>query len=795
MSPSSKPFEANDEDDDVFELEKLLAAAEADEAKISSQPNPPAAGNDLEELLAAAEADEAKTSSQPKKPATQNNVPRLREDGSFAEAFSYDIDSNIMEKATKATELNTEEMDSSDDEEVKNFLERKYNEYGRDINKKLKQQNEAKHEAAVAQAVAKAVNKPISTDVAAFPHNPQQRNSYSSTKTNIKKPIKPNSETATPANVNTITNYMKLTPSVFTDPVFGLRIINPLVSSTGLIERMSERTPIPFSTLAFHTQRGDLNKDWVIGGVLVSKSPVKTSKNGSPFSIWKLSDLKGDMKLVSLFMFRTAHKNLWKTATGMCIAVLNPSVLDKRAESGDIACLSIDTDQKVMILGQSKDLGTCKAKKKNGDPCLQTVNLGNCDYCIFHMKQEYSKMSQRSELQSSTAGRGLNELRNKILGKSEVFYAGQSFTAVPAKRSAKLAAKDSKILMGLSEYAVSPNAASVNHASAQRQTQAVPYAARGGPVSKIACNVEANKKQRLKDIERLKILQMESEKFASSNTSKEINKPAATPEPEPATKPSASVPEKFKNCEFSFSNRSPQLSRENFCIEVTVGEKKADMAKLKAMQLLKKKPLAKANPNFIKHRGTSEGKRRAIDDLNDKFGTESKRQKLDEEQREIDRKTRIQKIMEATSSHTNLVDSRELQEQEKYFNKLEKKEALEEKMLNTFKMPCKAVICIQCKYTAFSAADRCKEERHQLKVIDTEKRFYQCKDCGNRTATVHKLPKTSCKNCKGSRWERTAMIRERKIDDGREMLSIRGDEEMFMGSITSKANLNLLVPE
>ncbi|XP_055919961.1 protein MCM10 homolog [Eupeodes corollae] len=773
MSPTSQPFESKDDDDDIFALEKLLAAAEADEIKSASQAARTPATN----------------------PASSQAVaPRLIEDSSFAEAFSYDIDATVMDKANKASAIHHEEMDSSDDEDVQNFLERKYNEYGRDINKKLKQQNEAKHEAAVTQAVAQAIRQPISTDVAAFPEKPTvQRKSYAANN-NIKKVVKPNSDTVIQ---NPITNYMKPELSVFTDPVFGLRMVNPLVSSTGLKDRMAGRTPIPFSALAYHTQRGDLNKDWVIAGVVVSKSPVKTSKTGSQFSIWKLSDLKGDMKLASIFMFRTAHKNLWKTATGMCIAVLNPSVLDKRAESGDIACLSIDTDKKVMILGQSKDLGTCKARKKNGDLCSQTVNLGNCDYCIFHMKQEYSKMSQRSELQSSTAGRGLNELRNKILGKSEVFYAGQSFTAIPAKKSAKLAAKDSQRLMNLSEYAVSPNNASINHASSPKQVQAVPYAARGGPISKIACNVEANKKQRLKDIERLKILQMESEKFASVNSS---NTSVATPEQNSEdktkeTSPPAAVPEKFKNCQFSFANKTPQLSRENFCIEVTVGEKRADLAKLKAMQLLKKKPLAKSNPNFIKHRGTTEGKRRAIDELNEKFGTESKRQKLDEEQREIDRKTRIQKIMEATSSHTNLVDSRELQEQEKYFNKLEKKEALEEKMLNTFKMPCKAVICVQCKYTAFSAADRCKEERHQLKVIDTEKRFYQCKDCGNRTATVHKLPKTSCKNCKGSRWERAAMIRERKVDNGREMLSIRGDEEMFMGTITSKANLNLLVPE
>lgn len=38
-------------------------------------------------------------------------------------------------------------------------------------------------------------------------------------------------------------------------------------------------------------------------------------------------------------------------------------------------CLSIDHPQKVLIMGEALDLGTCKAKKKNGQPCTQTVNL------------------------------------------------------------------------------------------------------------------------------------------------------------------------------------------------------------------------------------------------------------------------------------------------------------------------------------------------------------------------------------------------------------------------------------
>jgi len=54
--------------------------------------------------------------------------------------------------------------------------------------------------------------------------------------------------------------------------------------------------------------------------------------------------------------------------------------------------------------------------------------------------------------------------------------------------------------------------------------------------------------------------------------------------------------------------------------------------------------------------------------------------------------------MNARSKHEDLVDIAEAMEQQAYFNKLEKKEQLEEKMLTTYKIPCKAVTCLKVRY-------------------------------------------------------------------------------------------------
>ena len=87
----------------------------------------------------------------------------------------------------------------------------------------------------------------------------------------------------------------------------------------------------------------------------------------------------------------------------------------------------------------------------------------------------------------------------------------------------------------------------------------------------------------------------------------------------------------------------------------------------------------------------------------------------------------------------------------------------------------------------------CKQQKHELKVVDAVKRFYQCGDCKTRTVTLFKIPRDPCKSCRSSNWKRTGMMKGREAYVG-EQLSIRGDEEMFIGGAV-KANVNLLMPE
>lgn len=124
-------------------------------------------------------------------------------------------------------------------------------------------------------------------------------------------------------------------------------------------------------------------------------------------------------------------------------------------------CLTVDHPQKVLMLGEAMDFGTCKAKKKNGDSCTQLVNLVTlplleshvvisvgfvfifsphcqqyeCQYCQYHVKAQYKKISsKRAELQSSYTGtaprkgKGSGSLRERLC-QSDFHYGGLSSLA------------------------------------------------------------------------------------------------------------------------------------------------------------------------------------------------------------------------------------------------------------------------------------------------------------------------------------------------------------------------------
>lgn len=583
------------------------------------------------------------------------------------------------------------------------------------------------------------------------------------------------------------------------------------------------------------------------------------------------------------------------------------------------ATLKVDNSQRIMIFGQSKDFGTCRSMRKSGEKCTAFVNTNRCEYCIYHVKQEYQKCSSRSELQSSFAGRGLVALRNKVLGKNEVFYAGKSYTAIPAAKSKKLLKKDEsrlKLLSGATvsstattkkratEAQIKKRAAQVEASQHQRQRDLDILRKLGGlegnkssgPEAQFALKaistsvtLEESKKTALDVIAKLKAKQnaiverQKEEKLAqppkikefesgeidlsidfknlktqTENNSKAqgndlaVKEKLIEPPPKKTEFESGDIhlnidsktqteitqktgkinelesdqsvktqtqhdlvaeqkiiqPPKTIDLSINFKEIKTQtkiisekheddfetkgISKNTVALKPILSspfpKRKADRAKLTALQYVQKNgPIEKIDPNST--RGSK--KRVGSTDLEIIF-EDRKRQKKVQENEFYSEK--FKKMMAMTSRNADLLELRDDEEREKYFDKMEMKEKMEEKMMSTYKVPCKAVRCLKCKYTSFSAADRCKTERHPLKVADAVKRFFKCGDCGNRTACLEIVPTKSCNNCGGAKWERTTMMKER-IVSASQGLSIRGGEQKFVNSVVADANINLLVPD
>ncbi|XP_012254332.2 protein MCM10 homolog [Athalia rosae] len=683
-----------------------------------------------------------------------------------------DQETNIKVKQStpskKQTTIHTGDTDSSDDEDKRDFENQKYSNSGREIKNILKN------------------NASESNTLFSRPFQNKCESLIKKTDRELPCP-------AVPIKTKSI--------DVYSDPIFGLRIINPVISSACLKERMTGRTAVTISRVKNHLKTGDLQNDWVIAGVLIHKSPVRSSQKGNQYCIWKISDLSDEIKSVSLFLFRDAYKTFWKTNTGTVIGVLNPGVMDNKDENINEAALSIDNAQKMMIFGISKDMGVCKSKKKNGEPCTAVVNLNRCEYCIYHVQQEYNKCSRRSDLQSSSSGQSissLNALKNKVLGKGETIYGGQTYIAKPAQKNYKLVEKDKARLALLQNANLSRTNSPLSNSDVGKR--------------KKASLVELSNNQMKKDVDRLAKLRasLPVNQQCSFGNSISLTSPVT-----PQSSGINSLPTSLLNSNNNsrvpivLAETKPTLNLNKTStvmaipqlggglvegmidLSAPITKKRVDMAKINAIKWIQRNGgIKKTDPNRV----------RLLPDEKIERGTKRQRETCEESEQSSKKQscvlpTRFQHMIAAKSRHADLIEKSDEQEKEKYFNKLEVKEKMEEKMMTTYKVDCKAVKCLICKYIAFSASDMCKEQKHPLRVTDASKRFFKCGDCKNRTVTLDRLPSHSCKNCQSSNWIRTAMMDERRVEIPGASLSIRGGEEKFIGSIVKNSSLDLLVPE
>lgn len=199
-----------------------------------------------------------------------------------------------------------------------------------------------------------------------------------------------------------------------------------------------------------------------------------------------------------------------------------------------------------------------------------------------------------------------------------------------------------------------------------------------------------------------------------------------------------------------------------------------------AILALKGKTLTKSDPNHVMKRKRSsndlESMNKKVARALDESNSDDKDKKASEEAvsdkkevktfrsftGEIIDEKKMDELRNKKSINQRLVNDAELEEEDKYFSYHEKKEAMEEKMINTKEIAAKIVTCKICNYSAYKQSDHCKALHHLVKVVQAKKRFFECKKCKKRTYSFDKMPKKSCPNCQESSWVRVGMMRERK---------------------------------
>ncbi|KAM6091852.1 protein MCM10 homolog isoform 1-T1 [Theristicus caerulescens] len=646
------------------------------------------------------------------------------------------------------------------------------------------------------------------------------------------------------------TPHMPTCSTATTQPVSvetfsGLRLRKPRVSSAEMDRKMANRKLIRLSQLKSKLGAENLEEiDWVTFGVIVKKITPQSANNGRTFSIWRLNDLRDLNQCVSLFLFGDVHKEHWKTDQGTVIGLLNANPM-KPKEGSDEVCLSVDHPQKILLMGEALDMGTCKARKKNGDPCAQIVNLNDCEYCQYHIQSQYKKLSsKRADLQSTFSGGRIpkkvgrkNPSLKERLCQDGFYYGGVSSAAYAASVAAAAVPKR-KIQTTLSNLVVRGADAIVQETrqkigAAKRPMQcseefkellAQPtFGARN--LCKHWTKADAEKKQgaNFQSVSASALLKQQKQKLleARKKRSEEIqrrflqNTSKASSPALPSSSRQSSLHSPIPGAEFPKAAKMSTSQRPRLGTGFSEGEdilffdgsppptpkldSLAEAKKLAAIHRLRAKGqiLAKTDPNSVKR------KRADVDDVLEIVerveknvaqpqGTEAENdmdelepaQKKRREQLAYLESEEFQKILNAKSKHTDVLKEAEAELQEQYFQPLVKKEEMEEKMRSIKEVKCRVVTCKTCNYTYFKPLETCVQDNHDYHWHDAIKRFFKC-PCGNRAISLDRLPKKHCSTCGLFKWERDGMLKEKKGPAiGGETLLPRGEEQpKFLNSL------------
>lgn len=147
--------------------------------------------------------------------------------------------------------------------------------------------------------------------------------------------------------------------------------------------------------------------DHVVLGIIASKSPPLNHKSAhkstsadstsvaeaadseqnanGKYMVLTLTDLKWTL---DFFLFTTAYTRFRKLTPGTVVALLNPDIMPPppgRADTGRFSLKLASSDDTVLEIGTSRDLGWCKSVRKDGKQCGSWIDKRHTEFCEFHV--------------------------------------------------------------------------------------------------------------------------------------------------------------------------------------------------------------------------------------------------------------------------------------------------------------------------------------------------------------------------------------------------------------------------
>jgi len=169
-----------------------------------------------------------------------------------------------------------------------------------------------------------------------------------------------------------------------------------IIPHTQLARQLASKSLYPLPTLlktvvSPEYEPPDVSEDWVVLGIICSKSLPRdvARENAGKYMAMTLTDLKWE---VNLLLFGQSFEKYYKIGVGTVIALLNPGIMKPRIkDSGKFSLSLSDASDSLMEIGVARDIGYCKARKKDGQECGTWVDIRHTEFCAYHVEQGISK--------------------------------------------------------------------------------------------------------------------------------------------------------------------------------------------------------------------------------------------------------------------------------------------------------------------------------------------------------------------------------------------------------------------